>query len=194
MFECTFEGGQTCEEELKPQVGLHPVWEIYSGNKSPIKTIDHTFKTLDGHFYAVDLNQVDTSDNTYINALVSQKFAPTEGTCVTFSYYIKGAENLKNPNYINSSLVIKKENNPLIYDINSSLWKVIGEKTPYWSSHRMTVSSTLSWQLMIGLRSLEKADGIIAIDDLNIEFNKPCPPAGKCDFEVNKCLYKIYII
>jgi len=64
------------------------------------------------------------------------------------------------------------------------LWFASGEQGPFWYTHRTTITSTLNWKIAFTAVADSTRDGLIAIDDLIVEIDKPCPPAGKCDFEV----------
>lgn len=66
------------------------------------------------------------------------------------------------------------------------LWTVFGDLGPFWYSHRMTVNSTLKWQIGFDVKTYDSEDGLIAIDDVIVEVDKPCPPKGFCDFEVGQ--------
>jgi hypothetical protein len=64
------------------------------------------------------------------------------------------------------------------------LWFTRGEQGPFWYNHRTTINSTLNWQIVFGIFSLNSKVGLIAIDDVLVEIDKPCPMQGRCDFEV----------
>jgi len=152
---------------------------LYSGTETYIKTFDHTFKTFVGHYYALDFSRLDGEGGVSYNyRIVSQKFPSTRGSCVTFSYYMRGLT--KNEVL---SFYIKKENDASL-NLLTPLWYSKGEQGPFWYSHRMTINSTLSWQIVFGATASSTRDGLIAIDDIMVEIDKSCPPKGKCDFEV----------
>jgi hypothetical protein len=80
------------------------------------------------------------------------------------------------------SFYIKKEN--LQVSSLTPLWFARGEQGPFWYNHRTTINSTLNWQTVFGVFSMNTKQGLIAIDDVLVEIDKPCPMQGRCDFEV----------
>ncbi len=153
-------------------------WQLYQGTDTSIRSFDHTFKRLDGHYFALDfikLNKVNVVSNNY--RIQSQVFPPTRAACVTFSYYMTGLINNEA-----LSFYIKKENQQV--SSLTQLWFARGEQGPFWYNHRTTINSTLNWQIVFGVFSLNSKIGLIAIDDVLVEIDKPCPMQGRCDFEV----------
>jgi hypothetical protein len=80
------------------------------------------------------------------------------------------------------SFYIKKEN--LQVSSLTPLWSARGEQGPFWYNHRTTINSTLNWEIIFGVVTMKTKDGLIAIDDVLVEIDKPCPMQGRCDFEV----------
>jgi hypothetical protein len=80
------------------------------------------------------------------------------------------------------SFYIKKENQQ-VFSL-TPLWFARGEQGPFWYNHRTTINSTLNWRIIFGVVTLHTKDGLIAIDDVLVEIDKPCPMQGRCDFEV----------
>jgi len=158
--------------------GTTASWQLYAGTGTFIKTFDHTFKRLDGHYYALDFSRLNkTNGATYDYRIQSQVFPPTRVACVTFSYYMRGLIN----NEV-LSFYIKKENQQV--SSLTPLWFARGEQGPFWYNHRTTINSTLNWEVIFGVVSTHTKDGLIAIDDVLVEIGKPCPMQGRCDFEV----------
>ena len=178
LYRCTFEDGHPCgfTPTYNP-ANFHLIWQIYQGKDTHIKTTDHTLKTLLGHYYALDFynmekNELQTTEHVRI---FSNFFRPTRGTCVTFSYYMTGQVNNESLNFY-----IKSGDQ----DIVRPSWAATGDLGPFWYSHRMTVSSELKWKIGFDVNTYESDKGLIAIDDVIVELDKPCPPKCICDFEV----------
>jgi hypothetical protein len=153
-------------------------WQLYQGTNTSIKTFDHTLKRLDGHYFALDFTELNKTNVVSHNYRVqSQVFPPTSAACVTFSYYMTGLTD----NEI-LSFFMKKES--LQGYSLTRLWFARGEQGPFWYNHRTTINSTLNWQIVFGIFSLNSKEGLIAIDDVLVEIDKPCPMQGRCDFEV----------
>ena len=64
-------------------------------------------------------------------------------------------------------------------------WSAVGELGRFWYSHRMTIDSTLNWKIGFDVTTHNSEEGLIAVDDVIVEVDKPCPPKGFCDFEVD---------
>ncbi len=153
-------------------------WQLYQGTDTVIRTFDHTLKRLDGHYYALDFSRLNKPRGvTHNYRIQSQVFPPTRAACVTFSYYMRGLIN----NEV-LSFYIKKENLQLAS--LTPLWFARGEQGSFWYNHRTTINSTLNWQIVFGVVSNHTKEGLIAIDDVLVEIDKPCPMQGRCDFEV----------
>jgi len=135
----------------------------------------------------MDFSRLDDPGVTFQYGIASETFPPTKGSCVTFSYYMRGlsrGESLK--------LYLKPENVKEIFGL-TPLWYAVGEQGPFWYSHRITVTSTLNWQIAFSAVADKTRYGLIAIDDIMVEIDKPCPPAGKCDFEVQHISFSCFI-
>ena len=180
-FRCTFEGGHNCSFAPRYEPNdMTLVWQIYKGNETSIKTHDHTLKTLFGHYYALDFHKLTSNNVPFIYEFISESFRPTRQSCVTFSYYMYGLSKNESLTFsiLNSTLDPSK-------DPGRHLWSAYGDLQHFWYSHRMTVSSDLKWKIMFGGQTHISTAGIIAIDDVIVELDKPCPPKGFCDFEVS---------
>jgi hypothetical protein len=79
------------------------------------------------------------------------------------------------------SFYVKKEN---LQVSSTPLWFARGEQGPIWYNHRTTINSTLNWKIVFGVISRHTKEGLVAIDDVLVEIDKPCPMKGRCDFEV----------
>ena len=178
VFRCTFEGGHNCS--FSPvydpgEVSIH--WEIYRGNDTYIKTVDHTMKTKLGHFFGLDINKMSDKHSTYNYKFLSEYFRPSPQSCVTFSYYMNGLSK-------NETLSFYIANSTYSTSYPTTLWSASGDMGPFWYSHRKTVSSNVKWKIEFGAETHFSNYGLIAIDDVIVEVDKPCPPKGFCDFEV----------
>ena len=178
VFRCTFEGRHNCSfTPIYNPKNFRLFWEIYQGSDTHIKAIDHTLKTDLGHYYALDFYNLEKADysTTSNYKIVSKYFPPTRQTCVTFSYYMTGQQNNESLNFY-----LMKEDSLTGYQ----LWKANGDLGPFWYSHRMTIDSAIRWQVGFDVTTNDSDHGLIAFDDITVEMDKPCPPKGKCDFEV----------
>src|SRR5581483_11455175 len=182
FLHCTFEDYNKCSfQTIASNVNAN--WKIIQGLITSFKTVDHTTKTLEGHFFAVDIS--DTSGGKIINGetrTASPVFNPTKGTCVTFSYLMRGLNQTQQLQFF-----IKKSGE-VDY---KPLWFVAGEQGPFWYTHRRNVVSDKNWQIVFGAVLKNAIDGIIGIDDLMVEVDKSCPQARRCDFErEDTCLWE----
>lgn len=179
IFQCTFEDGHNCGFSPLDD-GLYQFyanWRLYRGSETTIKTFDHTLKTVNGHYYALDYSSLNETVS-YNYRIESKVFSPTKGSCVTFSYYLRGLnDDQKLEFYVKPENVEK-------YDNLRPLWYAKGDLGPFWYSHRRTIISTLNWKIAFGGIAENTREGLIAIDDVIVEIDKPCPPNGRCDFEV----------
>ena len=181
LFRCNFEGNHTCGFTPTYDTTLYRLnWNIYKGSDTSIQTYDHTLKTLFGHYYALDFNVLKKNDMTTTSnyQIVSKEFPPTRQTCVTFSYFMYGLVRNESLNFYTKSsssfTMVPK-------------WSAFGSFNKFWYSHRMTISSTLNWKIGFDVTTHNSDTGLIAVDDVIVELNKPCPPKGFCDFEVVYC-------
>lgn len=176
-FKCTFEEGHFCNftPNYNPNQ-LTYIWKIYNGLETKIKTVDHTYHSLSGHYLALDFGSQITDGVIYAYTIQSKKFPPSKNSCVTLSYFMSGLTRNETLN-----LNFKSENQ----NYWKNMWFAKGELGPFWYSHRMTVSSTTNWQIALTASVSGTRYGMIAFDDIIVEIDKPCPPKGKCDFEVN---------
>jgi len=151
-------------------------WRLNMGNETIIKTPDHTTKTLLGHYYAYYFIKPipNISSYSYEKRFSSQWFNATKGTCVTFYYFMSGLTN--NSTYL--QFYIKKEGTANDFVFVRPQWSVYGEQGPLWLSHRFSVNSTVKWQIIFGTKGTQTSKGLIAIDDINIQIDTPCPPRG----------------
>ncbi len=176
IFQCTFEEGHNCG--FSPLYdGTYANWRLYRGSETTIKTFDHTLKTLNGHYYALDYSSL-SEKVSYNYRIASKVFSPTRGSCVTFSYYLRGLTDSDKLEFY-----IKPENVNNFVNLRP-LWYAKGDLGPFWYSHRRTITSTLNWQIAFNGIAEDTREGLIAIDDVMVEIDKPCPPNGRCDFEV----------
>ena len=178
VFRCTFEGGHNCSFTPVYDIeNLQMFWNVSKGSETSLQIIDHTLKTKLGHFYTLDIFKMkNASTVTNFNyKILSKYFPPTRQACVTFSYFMEDQEENKS-----FSFYIMKEDSI----IEKRLWKAKGDLGPFWYSHRMTIDSGIKWRIGFDVTAPYSTAGFIAIDDIIVEIDKPCPPKGKCDFEV----------
>lgn len=175
-YDCTFEDGHTCGF-VAEYSGTVFDWSILEGKNTSFNITDHTLKTTSGHFFAMDFSDR-LSQSIYTvsipNKILSQKFNATTGSCLSFAYLMTG---LQNNEELRFSILLEN-------GIQYKYWFAKGSQGNVWHRHRKTITSSLKWQISFeGTANLTKV-GIIAIDDVFVDFGNPCPPTGVCDFEV----------
>ena len=181
VFRCDFEAGHNCSfTPVYNPMASSISWQVYRGTETTIRAKDHTLKTQLGHYYALDLSSLRKLEEktSYSVNIESRYFRPTGQTCVTFSYYITGTVNRET-----LRLYIQDERSQQLH-LFYPLWYIRGDLGPFWYSHRVTVNSTLRWQIGFNVDTNESDNGLIAIDDVIVELDKACTPKGRCDFEV----------
>lgn len=171
IFQCNFEGENFSSCGFASLYSGRPsLWHLLQGSSLSQKTPDHTLGSISGHMMALDSHFDDT--------IASQWFSPTDGSCLSFTYLMSG---LKNNETL--KMQIMKESS-LSLDLVPIMWSVSSDLGHKWFTYRLTIVSDLRWKIAFTGVSNNSNSGIIAIDDINIESDNPCPPPGKCDFEV----------
>lgn len=173
-FRCTFESGHNCSfvPSYDPNAYVL-IWEKYSG--SDLAIVDHTFRTKFGHVFALDFRKLHGGYSNHDKKFLSEYFPPVNQACVTFSYYMTAVKHQEALNFF-----YKMEDK----GITVIEYTVKDDLGPLWFSHRVTVRSDTKWQIGFFVDLNDSDQGLIAIDDVIIQFNKACPPKGQCDFEV----------
>ena len=164
LYDCTFDD-VSCNLQLSNPFA-YPNWALSRG-----KISDHTMQTKDGSFYGVDYSssQVSTGKTVEVN---TKYFPPTKGSCVTFWYLMKAIDNQT------LRLGIQKDNEAS----PKYIWYVTKQQGPFWYVHKETVVSRQNWRVFLQA-SGQGTKGIIGIDDITIDFTKPCKgTAGKSHY------------
>jgi len=184
ILDCTFEHpDQRCKFDTLTTI-QNIKWNTYTGSSTSIKIADHTIKTLGGKFFGIDIGTGGGKPVVGETRVASEQFNATKGTCVTFWYQIRG---IKQEEML--TLFIRRDIDHK--DNYRPDWIVTGEQGPFWYSHRINVVSDKKWQIVFGAVLKGSVSGLIAIDDIRVEFNKPCPQPRRCDFErEDTCLWE----
>ncbi len=109
--------------------------------------------------------------------IASPKFKPTNGSCVSFWYYMRG---LDSNEYFSFSI-----RNDITYMIGK------GDTGPFWKGFSITLPSSFDWHLNFSIYNIKSTEGLIAIDDISVDFDRKCYLIGFCDFEVKSITKKV---
>ncbi|UJR24606.1 hypothetical protein I4U23_005981 [Adineta vaga] len=166
-FSCNFEDETMCAMQnsiwFDPQLPLHN-FTIVTGENVPDKalapTTDHTYNTSSGHYayWHQPLNSLHTDMDGCLSTPI---FELQKQSCLTFAYYIKSLNNVRN----GTLLFIR------IKEIHqSTLWSVRTDDTLGWQTDEVPLIShsgnvTIWFTIMADLGNSVS----VALDDINVD-------------------------
>nr|XP_054757008.1 MAM and LDL-receptor class A domain-containing protein 2-like [Lytechinus pictus] len=152
-------------------------WSIGSDGSPAAGTgppVDHTTGTAQGMFAYVSTAPPRTQGE--FARLVSPVFQPTSTQCLTFWNHLEGDD----------VGMLNVWAHDLVSDVYTKLWTQNGHDHGEWHYGRATLSASHPYEVIIEGVLGSNPVGSIAIDDVKIS-DGPCPRAGFCDFETDKC-------
>nr|XP_046265191.1 MAM and LDL-receptor class A domain-containing protein 1 isoform X2 [Scatophagus argus] len=175
--ECTFQGS-LCG--LLPQPSANFTWSRITGKSQPANSsgpaADHTLGTEQGYYLSAQLWSHPVGSRGAVMTAVMEPTAP-DGECLMFWYYMEG-------NGVGElSIYLQTPDNHRRF---AQLWTRSGDQGKHWRHGRVTLSSSIPYQVIFEAVVGEGPRKDIAIDDLTV-LNGACPPPGFCDFEMDFC-------
>lgn len=159
VFRCDFEGDTSRNCSFSPvyQGQMNAVnWQVMRANDTTAPGIDHTLKTELGHIYGIDFGQLRQvgrlSTSNYVTT--SRYFRPTSQACVTFAYQMN--------NFIGGDALALYQLDERHQNVNAlnPIWYVPDNLGPFWYLHRITLNSTLKWQLAFDVSTASVNQGV----------------------------------
>lgn len=179
-FDTTFENDKKI---LWGNDGVGSIWEKKIGHlgysfESP--KIDHTTKSVYGHYMLMIPSEYDSEDDNYAilesNNTLDDVTANKDGICIKFWYLMDGTVK----STLNISITDDKIEEKISYSRS-------GSYGPTWRyGHVYIHSMFFPPDSKILFKGYTMSPGILALDDISVHYHD-CPPHELCDFEVDYC-------